>query len=66
MSQQDKPDTGRRGFLRTLGLAGTAAAAATVAGTSQAAVKQPEPEEQTGSGYQKTEHVQTYYKTLRN
>jgi len=66
MSQKDTPDTGRRGFLRKLGLAGTAVAAASVASTSQAAVVQDEPEKKADSGYQKTEHVRTYYETLRN
>lgn len=67
MSQQDKPDTGRRGFLKKLGLASTAAAAATVAGTSQAAVTPAElDKEEEGTGYKKTEHVRSFYDTLRN
>ncbi|MCP4595544.1 twin-arginine translocation signal domain-containing protein, partial [Neptuniibacter sp.] len=35
MSQDKKPDTGRRGFLKKLGMAGTAAGAVAVAGTVQ-------------------------------
>lgn len=67
MSQQKKPDTGRRGFLKTLGLAGTAVGAVAVAGTVQAKVTTAESgEKQEGSGYQETEHVRSYYKTLRN
>lgn len=67
MSQQEKPDSGRRGFLKTLGLAGTAIGAAAIAGTAQAEVTVEEPEKQKqSSGYQKTEHVRSYYGTLRN
>lgn len=68
MSQQEKPDTGRRGFLKTLGLAGTAVGAAAVVGNvkAEASVKKEEEEEKQSSGYQETEHVRSYYDTLRN
>jgi len=67
MSQQEKPNTGRRGFLKKLGLAGTAAGAVAVAGTAQAKVTTAESgEKQEGTGYQKTEHVRKFYETLRN
>lgn len=66
MSQQEKPDTGRRGFLKTLGLAGTAVGAVAVAGTVNAEVTAETEEEIKSSGYQETEHVRSYYDTLRN
>lgn len=67
MSQDKKPDTGRRGFLKKLGLAGTAAGAVALTGTAQAKVTTAESgEKQEGSGYKKTEHVSSYYETLRN
>lgn len=67
MSQQEKPNTGRRGFLKKLGLAGTAAGAVAVAGTAQAKVTTAESgEKQEGSGYKKTEHVRSFYETCRN
>lgn len=67
MSQQKKPDEGRRGFLKTLGLAGTAVGAAAIAGTAQAKVTTAESgEKQETSGYRETEHVRSYYETLRN
>lgn len=66
MSQQKKPDTGRRGFLKTLGLAGTAVGAAAIAGTAQAKVTTAESgDKQETTGYQETEHVRSYYETLR-
>ncbi|WP_028468913.1 twin-arginine translocation signal domain-containing protein [Neptunomonas japonica] len=66
MSQQEKPDTGRRGFLKTLGLAGTAVGAVAVTGTVNAQVTAETEEETKSSGYQETEHVRSYYDTLRN
>ncbi|SFG39311.1 MULTISPECIES: twin-arginine translocation signal domain-containing protein [Neptunomonas] len=67
MSQQEKPDTGRRGFLKTLGLAGTAVGAASVVGSVKAQVTAEEPEaKKQSAGYQETEHVRSYYETLRN
>ncbi|WP_415881337.1 hypothetical protein ACMXYV_09365 [Neptuniibacter sp. SY11_33] len=67
MSQQEKPNTGRRGFLKKLGLAGTAAGAVAVAGTAQAKVTTAESgEKQEGSGYKETEHVRNFYETCRN
>ncbi|WP_415901208.1 twin-arginine translocation pathway signal [Neptuniibacter sp. QD29_5] len=67
MSQQEKPNTGRRGFLKKLGLAGTAAGAVAVAGTAQAKVTTAESgEKQEGSGYKETEHVRSFYETCRN
>ena len=66
MSQQEKPDTGRRGFLKTLGLAGTAVGAVAVVGTVKAEASAKIEEEKQSSGYQETEHVRSYYETLRN
>jgi 3-deoxy-D-arabino-heptulosonate 7-phosphate (DAHP) synthase len=67
MSQQEKPDSGRRGFLKKLGMASTAVGAAAVAGTVQAEVKTAESgDKQEGSGYTETKHVRSFYETLRN
>ncbi|SIS96114.1 twin-arginine translocation signal domain-containing protein [Neptunomonas antarctica] len=67
MSQQEKPNTERRGFLKTLGLAGTALGAAAVVGTVEAQASTPETDEKKQSaGYQETEHVRSFYNTLRN
>ena len=67
MSQDKTHDKGRRGFLKTLGMAGTAAGAVAVAGTVQAKVTTAESgEKQEGSGYKETEHIRNFYDTLRN
>jgi 3-deoxy-D-arabino-heptulosonate 7-phosphate (DAHP) synthase len=67
MSQQEKPNTGRRSFLKKLGLASTAAGAVAVAGTVKAEVTTAESgEKQEGSGYTETKHVRSFYETLRN
>lgn len=67
MSQDKTHDEGRRGFLKKLGMAGTAAGAVAVAGNVQAKVTTAESgEKREGSGYKETEHVRTFYETLRN
>ncbi|MDG1882450.1 MAG: twin-arginine translocation signal domain-containing protein, partial [Alphaproteobacteria bacterium] len=53
---------GRRDFLKG---AAITAAAATVAATVTKTVSANETMNTTGSGYQKTKHVKTYYETLR-
>jgi len=67
MSRQPKTDAKRREFLKTLGLAGTAASAVALAGNAQAAVTTEESgaKEQT-QGYRKTEHISHFYQSLRN
>ncbi len=68
MSQNIRPDKGRRGFLKTLGLAGSAAGAALVAGQVQARTAAA-AETETGrepSGYRETEHVRSYYDSARH
>lgn len=57
----------RRGFLLTLG-AGSAGAAAVVAGaggTAVQAVQQAVAEPEKGQGYALSEHVRNYYRTTR-
>lgn len=67
MSQQEKPDSGRRGFLKKLGMASTAVGAVAVAGNVQAKVTTAESgEKQEGTGYKETQHVRSFYETLRN
>jgi len=58
----DKSNNSRREFLR--GAAITAAGAAVVATVSKTA-SASETMNKTGSGYQKTKHVKTYYETAR-
>jgi len=57
----------RRNFLLTVGLGGAGTAAALVAGT--AAVQQKKGSETRdgtpGQGYQLSEHVRNYYRTIR-
>ena len=60
--KSDKSKNGRRDFLK--GAAMTAAAATVVATVSKTASADGEINK-TGSGYQKTKHVKTYYETAR-
>ncbi len=57
---------GRRAFLKTLGLAGGAAAVAVASGEALArsaeAVTEPESK---ASGYRETAHIRSYYRTAR-
>jgi len=66
--QQPKTaDSGRRDFLKTLGVAGGAVAVAGVAGEAAA---QTEPREPEGPlkvrGYTKSAHVRAFYDSCRN
>ena len=60
--KSEKPKNGRRDFLKG---AAITAAAPTVAATVTKTVSANETMNTTGSGYQKTKHVKTYYETLR-
>ena len=66
MSRPTSTDTSRRDFLKRLGVAGTAAGAIAVTGQTQADSNDtPDLEHQPDSGYQETEHVRSFYDTLR-
>ena len=60
--KSDKSKNGRRDFLKG---AAITAAAATVAATVSKTASAGETINTTGSGYQKTMHVNTYYETAR-
>ena len=59
-------DSSRRQFMKTLGVAGSAVAVASVAGEAAAeVVEQPAEQPAKSQGYQKTEHVRAYYDSAR-
>ena len=58
----DKSKKGRRDFLKG---AAMTAAASTLAATVSKTASANEAINTTGSGYQKTKHVKTYYQTAR-
>jgi len=58
----DKSKKGRRDFLKG---AAMTAAASTLAATVSKTASANEAMNTTGSGYQKTKHVKTYYQTAR-
>lgn len=61
---EDRPDTGRRGFLGAL--AGLSAGAAVVgAGAATPAAAQESADERRRARYQETEHVRRFYETNR-
>jgi nitrous oxide reductase len=60
--KSNKSKNGRRDFLKG---AAITAAAATVAATVSKTATAGETINTTGSGYQKTKHVKTYYETAR-
>ena len=68
MSQKtNRPDNGRRSFLKKLGLAGGAVGAATLAPLVQAQAPAPEaPADNSSSGYRETDHIRSYYDSARN
>ncbi|CZF79922.1 hypothetical protein GCE9029_01737 [Grimontia celer] len=60
-----KPDGSRRQFLKGLGVAAAAgAAASTVSGAAQAEVTVKTPEQEETSGYRETQHIRDYYDSL--
>jgi len=67
MSQKtNRPDNGRRSFLKKLGLAGGAVGAATLATQVQAQAPAPEQPAENSSGYRETDHIRSYYDSARN
>ena len=60
--ESNKTKNGRRDFLKSAALT---AAAATVAVSVSKTASANETMNKTGSGYQKTKHVKTYYETAR-
>lgn len=66
MSRQKSTDASRRNFLKTLGVAGTAASAAALAGNLQAASEaEPDTAATQAEGYRETPHIRSYYDSLR-
>ena len=59
--ESNKPKNGRRDFLKGAAITAAAAVAVSVSKTASA----DETMNKTGSGYQKTKHVKTYYETAR-
>ena len=59
--ESNKPKNGRREFLKGAAITTAAAVAVSVSKTASA----NEAMNTTGSGYQKTKHVKTYYETAR-
>ena len=59
--ESNKPKNGRREFLKGAAITTVAAVAVSVSKTASA----NETMNTTGSGYQKTKHVKTYYETAR-
>jgi hypothetical protein len=69
MSSQEKPDAGRRRFLKAAGLASTAASTALIidnTSANQTDETDEAKESLSPKGYQETEHVRRFLKTLRN
>ncbi|HEY7244694.1 MAG TPA: twin-arginine translocation signal domain-containing protein [Xanthobacteraceae bacterium] len=65
MPRETKPSTGRRDFLRTLGLGATAAATAAAPVTKSARADTESNDEKRKARYHETEHVKTYYRVNR-
>ena len=59
--ESNKPKNGRRDFLKGAAITAAATVAVSVSNTASA----NETMNTTGSGYQKTKHVKTYYETAR-
>lgn len=67
MSKPEKHNADRREFLKKVGTAGAAAAgAALVSGQVQAGSETEVVESTKASGYRETDHIKTYYQTLRS
>ena len=66
MTNKPKTDAARRNFLRTTGLSvGAAVVAGTVLSPEKTEAK-PADKNNTGAGYQESEHVKTYYRLARS
>jgi len=64
--KSDNTDAGRRQFMKTLAVAGSAVAAVAVAGEAAAeAVEVSTPATQDSQGYRETDHVRAYYASAR-
>jgi len=58
-------DMGRRQLLKALAVGSAAGAVATVSGQALAASPSVEPTTAKGDGYQETDHIRSYYASLR-
>ncbi|MGS0681089.1 twin-arginine translocation signal domain-containing protein [Shewanella sp. 125m-7] len=59
-------DMGRRQLLKALAIGSAAGAVATASGQALAAQPDTAPIAKKGSGYQESDHVRSYYDTLRS
>ena len=59
-------DMGRRQLLKALAIGSAAGAVATASGQALAAQPEVAPVAKKGSGYQESDHVRSYYDTLRS
>ena len=59
----EKIETDRSGFLKLAGLGTVAGGAALASGATSATAKEAEPSET--SGYRETDHVRTFYESVR-
>ena len=65
-TNKNSTDTGRRQFIKAMGVAGGAVAAVAVAGEVSAEVEEePKTEVKGSQGYQETDHVRAYYESAR-
>ncbi|QYJ86256.1 twin-arginine translocation signal domain-containing protein [Shewanella mesophila] len=58
-------DMGRRQLLKALAVGSAAGAVATVSGQAMAATPASAPESKHGDGYHETDHIRSYYASLR-
>ena len=65
MQKQSKANSGRRDFLRTLGLGATAAAASAAPLATSAHADTENNEEKRKARYRETAHVKAYYRVNR-
>jgi hypothetical protein len=65
MQKQSKANSGRRDFLRTLGLGATAAAATAAPLATSAHADTESNEEKRKARYRETAHVKAYYRVNR-
>ncbi|KFZ36676.1 formate dehydrogenase [Shewanella mangrovi] len=59
-------DMSRRQLLKTLAIGSAAGAVATVSGQAMAATDMPATTAKKADGYRETEHIRSYYDTLRS